>query len=393
MQYDFDREVSRTGTDCYKWDLFHARDGAPRLLPMWVADMDFPCPAPVSEALVARAANGIFGYTMKSAAYLDSVVGWMQQRHHWEIKPEWICVTPGVVPALNMLVRTFVAPGEHVLIQPPVYGPFFSAAQSNQAASIPNPLRYANGRYQMDFDDLQEKLRDPQLKMAILCNPHNPVGRVWTRDELTRFGELCLEHGVMVVSDEIHGDLVYRGEQFTPFASLGEAFTQHNIICTAPSKTFNLAGLETSNIIIADADLRTRFEKTLRSDGLGGINSFGLVATETAYRRGEEWLEQLIDYLGDNLRYLEDTFRNEIPQIKVIHPEGTYMIWLDCRALGLDRSALTHLMRDTAGVVLNDGYAFGPQGEGFQRINIACPRSILVEGLERIRSAVATLKQ
>jgi cystathionine beta-lyase len=391
MKYDFDREVNRTGTDCYKWDYFHAAGDAPRLLPMWIADMDFPCPAPVVEALVARASHGIFGYNLKSASYLDAVVRWMQRRHGWTIKPEWICVTPGVVSALNMLVRTFVEPGERVLVQPPIYSPFYSAALNNHAEVLTNPLTYEDGRYTMDFADLQEKVRDSQVKMAILCNPHNPVGRVWTPEELTRFGELCTKNGILVVSDEIHGDLIHRGNKFTPIASLDEPFASRIITCTAPSKTFNLAGLQTSNIIISDAALRAKFEQTLMGDGLGGLNSFGLVATETAYNQGEEWLEQLIDYLGGNLRCLEDYVAHEIPQVSVIHPEGTYLVWLDFSALGLGKREMTHLMRDTAGVVLNDGYGFGPHCEGFQRMNIACPRSILMEALERIKRSVSSV--
>jgi cystathionine beta-lyase len=245
----------------------------------------------------------------------------------------------------------------------------------------------------MDFDDLQQKVRDPRVKMAILCSPHNPVGRVWTREELARFGEICLENNILVVSDEIHGDLIYRGNTFTPFAKAGDEFISRSVTCTAPSKTFNLAGLHTSNIIIADAGLRARFEKTLMSNGLFGGNVFGLVATEAAYNEGEEWLEQVIDYLGENLRYLEDYIAREIPQISVVHPEGTYLVWLDCRRLGLDKLELRRLMLDEARLQLNDGYGFGPEGEGFQRINIACPRAILVEALERIKTVIDRLPQ
>ncbi|HEY3342585.1 MAG TPA: MalY/PatB family protein [Anaerolineae bacterium] len=393
MKYDFDHEVARAGTNSIKWDFCHDDGKEPRMLPMWVADMDFPCPAPVVEALVARASHGIYGYTGRTHAYLDSVVNWMQKRHNWTISPEWICYTPGVVAALNVLVRTFVSPGERVLIQPPVYHPFFSAAESNQSEVLANPLIYENGQYHMDFADLQQKVRDPRVKMAILCNPHNPVGRVWAKDELVRFGELCMENNILVVSDEIHGDLIYRGNTLTPFASAGSGFASRTITCTAPSKTFNMAGLQVSNIIISDPDLRARFQKALMNNGFFGANLFGLAATEAAYTCGEEWLEQVIDYLAGNLRFLEEYISREIPQLSAIHPEGTYLIWLDCRKLGLDRAGLNRLMRETARIVLNDGCDFGPQGEGFQRINIACPRSILIEALERIKDAVHHLPQ
>jgi cystathionine beta-lyase len=333
MKYDFDHEVTRTGTNSVKWDYFY--DGKePRLLPLWVADMDFQCPQPVVDALTARAAHRIYGYTTHTPTYLDSVVNWMQKRHNWTIKPEWICYSPGVVAALNMLVRTFVAPGERVLIQPPVYHPFFSAAESNQSEVLANPLICENGQYHMDFADLQQKVRDPRVKMAILCNPHNPVGRVWSKDELVRFGELCMENNILVVSDEIHGDLIYRGNTLTPFASASAAFASRTITCTAPSKTFNMAGLQNSNIIIADPDLRARFKKSMANNGFFGANLFGLAATEAAYTYGEEWLEQVIDYLGDNLRCLEEYVSREIPQISAIHPEGTYLKWIDISKKG-----------------------------------------------------------
>jgi cystathionine beta-lyase len=400
VKYDFDTEISRAETNATKWefiqegqDLHHWEHtdkfyGENRILPMWVADMDFPCPEPVVEALVARAQHGIYGYTAPTDAYYHAVVSWMKRRQGWEVDPEWICITPGVVPALNMLVRTFVAPGEKVLIQPPVYHPFFHAIENNQAELAANALIYENGRYRMDYADLEEKAKDPAVKLAILCSPHNPVGRVWSRDELLRFGEICLGNDVLIVSDEIHADLIYQGHTFTPWVSLGEAFAQQAVVCTAPSKTFNLAGLHTSNIIIPNAGPRARFKKTLQSNGLGGIGPFGLVALEAAYTHGEEWLDQVLAYMEGNLHYLEDYVAQHIPRISVVRPEGTYLVWLDCRGLGLDKWALKRLMLNEARVFLDDGFIFGPEGEGFERINIACPRSILVEALERIREAV-----
>lgn len=400
MKYDFDGEIDRKGTNSVKWEFIkHGHSllyreetddssSGTRLLPMWVADMDFPCPEPVVEALVARAQHRLFGYTSPTDSYYSAIVNWMKKRHGWEIEPEWICTTPGVVPALNMLVKTYISPGEKVLIQTPVYYPFNKAVENGDGVLITNPLIYENGRYCMDFADLEEKTKDPQVKMAILCSPHNPVGRVWTRDELLRFGEICLKNNVLVVSDEIHGDLILEGYVFTPFAGISEAFAKSSITCTAPSKTFNLAGLKTSNITIANEQLRARFKKTLGRTALGGVGAFGVVALEAAYNHGEEWLSQVLDYIMGNLQYLEKYIAEHLPQIIVVPLEGTYLAWLDCRSLGLGKMELERMMLEEARVYLDEGYLFGIEGEGFERINLACPRSVLVEALERIRNVI-----
>jgi cystathionine beta-lyase len=400
MKYDFDIEIDRRNTYAVKWefvqegqDLLHWEQtercfGEDRTLPMWVADMDFVCPQPVVEALVARARHGIFGYSFPTGSYYDAVVAWMKRRQGWEIACEWICTTPGVVPALNMLVGAFVSPGEKVLIQPPVYYPFFSAIQNNGARLVTNPLVYEDGRYRMDYADLESKAADPQVKMAILCSPHNPVGRVWSREELRRFGEICIANDVLVVSDEIHGDLILPGRPFVPFAAIGDDFAQHCIVCTAPSKTFNLAGLGVSNIVIPNAAIRARFQRAISSHGLTGINAFGVVAAETAYTQGDDWLDQVLDYMGGNLEALEAYVADHIPEITVIPPEGTYLVWLDCRRLGLDKWALKRLMLQEARVYLDEGFIFGAEGEGFERINIACPRSVLMDALARIEAAI-----
>ncbi len=400
MKYDFDREINRKGTNSVKWEfikhggslLFREEpddsSSGTRLLPMWVADMDFPCPEPVVEALVARAQHRLFGYTSPTDSYYNAIVNWMKKRHGWEIEPEWISTTPGVVPALNMLVKTYTSPGDKVLIQTPVYYPFNKAVKNSDGILVTNPLIYENGRYSMDFADLEEKTKDPQVKMAILCSPHNPVGRVWTRDELLRFGEICLNNNVLVVSDEIHGDLILEGHVFTPFAGISEAFAQSSITCNAPSKTFNLAGLKTSNIIISDEQLRARFKKTLERTALGGVGAFGVVALEAAYNHGEEWLSQVLDYIMGNYRYLEKYIAEHLPQIKVVPLEGTYLVWLDCRSLGLGKLELEQLMLEEAKVYLDEGYIFGTEGEGFERVNLACPRSVLAEALERIRNVM-----
>ena len=403
MNYNFDAEVSRRNTNSVKWEFMKGDEDRPQLqhthrffgknrtLPMWVADMDFISPRSVVDALTARAQHGIYGYAAPTQDFYQSVVRWMQRRHDWEIAPEWICITPGVVPALNMLVRAFVSPGDRVLIQPPVYHPFYRAIENNNAELALNPLVYEDGRYRMDIEDLEAKCSDPKVKMAILCNPHNPVGRVWTREELIQFGEICIDHGVLVVSDEIHGDLIYKGHIFTPFANANDSFSQNSIICTSPSKTFNLAGLQTSCIVIPDEDLRSSFEKVLQSNGLSGISAFGVVAVQAAYDHGEEWLVQLLEYIEDNLKYLEQYIAEHIPQLTVVRPEGTYLVWIDCHRLRLGKWELKQFMLEEAKVYLDEGFIFGPEGEGFERINIACPRAILVEALDRIRQAVGKL--
>jgi cystathionine beta-lyase len=403
MEYSFDAEIPRQGTNSVKWEFMPSEQEAPRIihtsrffgedrtLPMWVADMDFRCPEPVVAALTARAQHGIFGYSAPTSSFYESVVRWMARRHAWEVAPEWITITPGVVSAINMLVRAFVPPGEKVLIQPPVYHPFKMAIENNQAEVIANPLRYTDGGYRMDFADLEAKVKDPRVRVAILCSPHNPVGRVWTRDELAEFGRICTRNDVLVVSDEIHGDLVYKGHSFTPYATLGPEFARQSVICTAPSKTFNLAGLHTSAIMIPDDDRRSHFEKTILSSGLFGANSFGLIAFQTAYNECEAWLEQALAYLEANLAFLEDYIAAQIPQIQAVRPEGTYLVWLDCRSLGLDSEGLKRLMVDEAQVYLDDGAIFGVEGVGFQRMNIACPRAVLQDGLDRIKDAIARL--
>jgi cystathionine beta-lyase len=403
MRYDFDREIDRRGTNATKWEFIQREDtplrlqstdrffGEGRTLPMWVADMDFPCPQPVRQALAERAAHGIYGYTTPGEAYPQAVAGWMRRRQGWDVDPESICIAPGVVPALCMLVQTFTRPGDGVLIQPPVYYPFAAAIELNGARVIPNPLVLENGRYRMDYADLEQKAADPQVRLAILCSPHNPVGRVWEPGELRRFAEICRAHQVLVISDEIHGDLIYPGCTFTPFAALGGEFAGQAVICTAPSKTFNLAGLQTSNIIVRDAELRTRFQGTLLRNGLTGINPFSLVALQAAYTQGDEWLAQVLAYLSDNLSCLRRFLARRLPQVGLIEPEGTYLCWLDFRRLGLSRQSLHDLTLHRAGVYLDEGHIFGDAGEGFARMNIACPRPLLEAALGRLGQAIQAL--
>ncbi|MER2598297.1 MAG: MalY/PatB family protein [Caldilineales bacterium] len=394
---NFDQEINRAGTHAIKWEMVKRGERfepvdfdapGPRLLPLWVADMDFRCPQPVIDALTARAQHGIYGYTWPDDSYRQAVVDWLARRQGWQIERDWIVTTPGVVPALNLLMQTFVQPGQRVIVQPPVYYPFYSAISNNGADLVRNPLLLQDGRYQMDFIGLAELVRDPATVMLVLCSPHNPVGRVWQPDELRHLGELCAAHDVLVVADEIHGDLIYPGCTFTPYATLGAELAQRAVICTAPSKTFNLAGLATSNLIIPNAELRGRFQRTLTNLGLHGSNLFGVTALIAAYSQGEPWLDAVMAYIADNYRFLRTYIAAHLPQIRVIEPEGTYLVWLDCRGLGLDAAALEHLMLDQARVFLDEGYIFGPEGTGFERINIACPRSILAEALARISEAV-----
>jgi cystathionine beta-lyase len=403
MDFGYDVEVNRRGTCSVKWEFLHdgnqmkygdhadPKHGKNRLLPMWVADMDFPAPPAVIEALKKRAEHGIFGYTTPADGYFEAVISWIQRRYGYTVERDWILLTPGVVPAVNMMVQAFLKKGEKVLVQQPVYYPFFDAIKNNDGAIVTNSLVYENGRYRMDFDDLAEKTTDPAVTLAILCSPHNPVSRVWTAEELTRFGNLCLENNVLVVSDEIHCDLIYDGYHFTPFAGIDDSFARQSIICTAPSKTFNLAGLKTSNIIISNPDLRTQFAQVLARNGLKGANAFGVVATEAAYNHGEGWLKDTMAYIEGNYRFMSAYMAEHLPQLKIIPPEGTYLVWVDCRALGLDPAARKALMMEDARLFLDEGELFGPEGEGFERFNIACPRSILKEALERIKSVVERL--
>ncbi|NKQ34031.1 MAG: pyridoxal phosphate-dependent aminotransferase [Chloroflexi bacterium] len=396
MNYNFDTEIERRGTGSAKWEFIHEGDlfiqtdrtdrkyGDERLLPLWVADMDFRSPPAVVEALTERAKHGIFGYTSPTDSYTTAVTNWMQKRYNWRVEREWLLQTPGVVPAINLLIQTFVQPGEKVLIQRPVYYPFMNAIKNNGAEIVSNSLRCEGGRYQMDFDDLAEKTADPAVKLAILCSPHNPVSRVWTREELIRFGEICIQNDVLIISDEIHCDLVFNGAEFTAFATISDEFAQNSIICTAPSKTFNLAGLKTSNIIIPNPASRAPFAARLEAAGIHGLNCFGAVAVEAAYNQGEEWLASMLAYVEANYQFMVDYLAEHLPQVTVIPLEGTYLAWCDFRQLGLCPTERKELIMEKANVYLDEGEMFGPEGEGFERINLACPGSLLAEALERI---------
>ncbi|MBN1191953.1 MAG: pyridoxal phosphate-dependent aminotransferase [Dehalococcoidales bacterium] len=397
MKYDFDVVYDRKNTGSAKWDAIKAVFGREDIIPMWVADMDFPVADEIVSALKKRAGHPFYGYTQPGEAVLEAVVSRMQRKFNWKIKPEWVVFTPGVVPALSAAVRSLTHPGDEIILQRPVYYPFFPAVTSSGCQIVNNGLKLIDGRYEMDFADLESKfaagggmLPHNRIKAIILCNPQNPVGRLWNRDELVRLGDIMIRNGCVVISDEIHCEILFKGYTHTPFASISAEFEQNSIVCMAPSKTFSLAGLEASSIIIPDEKLRNAFT-SIRRGILPGPNVFGYSALEAAYRYGDEWLSQVLEYLQSNLEYMQEFFRTRIPEIQVIQPQGTYLVWLDCRGLGLDDSALKSFMIDKARVGLDDGFLFGQEGSGFERMNIACPRSILEEALHRIETAVRGL--
>ncbi len=389
--YDFDIPVTRIGTNSIKWDCAAEFLGAPDLIPLWVADMDFRAPDCITEAVRHVAEHGIFGYAGIPDSYYDALRDWMRRRHGWEIEQDWVVYTPGVVAAVSLLVQTFSAPGDEIILQTPAYHPFFNAVKGNRRCVLENPFRISEGRFLMDLDDLAGKI-GPRTKMLLLCSPQNPGGRVWSRAELVAIGNLCLESGILVVSDEIHSDLVYPPARHQPFAAISTTFRDNAITCTGVSKTFNLPGLQVSNIMIPDKRRRERFQRTLRNCGLGGPNVVGIAATEAAYRGGADWLEAVLRYLGDNIAHVTEFIAARLPEIKVMVPEGTYLIWLDCRGLPLAPEDIHRFMLHQAGVGLQDGAVFGGPEVGFERLNAACARALLTTALERLEKAVAGLR-
>jgi cystathionine beta-lyase len=355
--------------------------------------MDFQSPPAVIDALEDRAAHGVYGYCLPDDDYFDAVEKWMSRRYGWHVDRDWITITPGVVTAIYFLIQSFTEPGDRVLIQPPVYHPFYSAIEDTGRVVVRNPLMLVDGRYEMDFEDLAEKTADPGVKLAILCSPHNPVGRVWTAEELRRLGEICRANDVLVISDEIHADLVLSGHTFTSFAVVDDEFAANSIICTAPSKTFNLAGLRLSNIVVQNDEQRERFQKTFNRLGHLGANIFGLVAAEAAYRHGEEWLDEVLVYIEENYNFLKAYITEHLPQLSVTPLEGTYLVWIDFSALGFEPAERTTFLLEEAKVWLNSGEIFGAEGADFERVNIACPRSLLEEALARIKTAVDSLNE
>lgn len=383
MKYDFDKTIYRRATNSYKWD--SAPEG---VLPMWVADMDFRTAPAIIDALQKRVAHGIFGYTRVPDAYYDAVTSWFSRRHGWDIDREWIIYTSGVVPAVSAVIKALTVPGDKVIVQTPVYNCFFSSIRNNGCEIVSNPLRRTADTYEMDFDALERCAADPRAKVMLLCNPHNPAGRVWTPDELTRLGNICLRNGVTVVADEIHCELVYQGFKYTPFASLSDAFLHRSVTCVSPSKAFNIAGLQIANIVAFDNDLRSRIDKAININEVCDVNPFGVAATIAAYNEGEEWLNQLVDYLHGNYEAMAEFCRCELPEFPITRLEGTYLVWMDCSSLGIPSDALEHALLDDARLWLNAGTMYGAEGEGYMRWNIACPRSVMLDGLNRFLNFV-----
>lgn len=392
VKYDFNMICSRKNTDCFKWDGIHEILGRDDIIPMWVADMDFPVAKPITEAIKKRADHPFYGYTKPGPSVAKAVVERMKQKFSWEIQPEWIVFTPGVVPALHIAIRSLTHPGDGVVLQKPVYYPFFPAVTRSGCQIVNNNLKLVGDHYEMDYEDLEDKFASKggpsSLKAMMICNLHNPVGRHWSEEELIKAGEIAIENGAKVISDGIHCEILFKGKHI-PFASIFEEFQENSVVCMAPSKTFNLAGLEISTIIIPNKKLRDEFVG-MQSGMVPRPNLFGYTALEAAYRSGDNWLEQVLDYLKANLNFLMD-YIEKIPGIRVIEPEGTYLVWLDCRELGMDGQELRSFMLDKAKVGMDDGFLFGDSGEGFMRMNIACPRPILQEALGRIEGAVLDL--
>ena len=385
---DFDEIIDRKNTNSIKYD-FALRRGKPEnLLPLWVADMDFKVCEKVLEALHERVDHGIFGYSEVQEEYFEAVRDWMETKHHWKVESSWLVKTPGVVFALAMAVQAFTDPGDGVMIQKPVYYPFSEVIKDNGRSIVDNTLYLGeDGRYHMDLEDFERKAEQYHIKLFLLCNPHNPVGRAWTREELERLGEICIRRDIIVVSDEIHQDFVFKGEHLV-FAGLSEELKNRTITCTSPSKTFNLAGLQISNIFIASQQLRRRFRRQVGASGYSQLNTLGLTACEAAYRYGGEWHHQLMEYLRGNIAYVQRFLKEKIPAISFIEPEGTYLVWLDLRRLGLTEEEREDLIIKKAGLWLDSGAMFGPAGEGFERINIACPLSVLIQAMESLKLAV-----
>ncbi len=382
----FDKPIDRCGTHSVKYDEREAKFGTGDLLPLWVADMDLPSPRCVTEALVKRAEHPIYGYTVYPDEFFNAIEGWMHRRHGWRISRASIVPIPGVVPALNFLVTALTEPGEGVLIQPPVYHPFFRLGKHHGRELLENQLVYDRGNYTVDFDDFRAKAK--RARLFVLCSPHNPVGRVWSREELETMAAICLEEECLIISDEVHADIVYAPHRHIPIASVSPAVAKATITLNAPSKTFNIAGLNTAYAIAENDTIRRRFETELRRFDLTMGNLFGIEALMAAYRCGEPWLEELLGYLRDNIAFVTDYLREHIPAIRPLMPDATYLMWLDCSDLGMDDAQLERFFVEKAKLGLNSGISFGAGGSGFIRLNIGCPRSTLEEAMERLKGAV-----
>lgn len=384
----FDQVIDRHGTGSLKWDGAKMRGVSENAIPMWVADMEFQVPDPVARALEASVRHGIFGYSITNGDYEKAVCSWFLDRFHVELKPEWIVKTPGIVFAINAAICAYTAPGDGVLIQEPVYYPFAASIRNNQRRVINNELVYHNGVYSIDFADFEEKIVKEQVKLFILCSPHNPVGRVWSKEELNRMAEICLKHHVFVVSDEIHCDFTTDKYPHTVFAGLSAQIAQNCMVCTSPSKTFNIAGLQISNIFVPNENRRDALKKAIARTGYDESNAMGLVACKAAYENGAGWLDELKEYLADNLAYVREFIKTRLPELRLVEPQGTYLLWVDCSGLHMTDEELDRFMKDRAGLWLDGGSMFGKASGQFQRFNIACPKSLLQKAFEQLADAV-----
>ena len=391
MAYDFDKVIERRGTGSSKWE-GNPAEGldypvGKNLLPMWVADMDFEVAPEITQALVERAKHGIFGYTLVPESCYDAIMKWEEKRHGWKVRREWIHFTPGAVSAAHMAVQAFCQPGDKVIVQTPVYYPFYRTINNNGCHVTPSPMRFENGRYEMDFEDFERQASDPRASLFILCSPHNPVGRVWSRSDLERIGEICARHHVRVVADELHCDLIMPGHKHVPFASINDACREMSITSISPSKTFNLAGLEATVIITPNDEMRQRFANVLARNSITRPNLFAITGLEAAYTHGEKWVEELLVYLKGNYDFLVKSMGEKLPKVKVLPLEGTYLAWMDFRAIESDPKKLQKRMLTEAEVWLDEGWIFGPEGAGFERIVLACPRSLIKEAVDRMARA------
>lgn len=390
MKFNFDKIIDRTNNFSAKWSEMNKNFGTNNLLPMWVADMDFLTAPCVMEALKDRLEQGIFGYTTRPSSYNESIVNWLDNRFSWKINQEWLMFSPAVITSISLLIQNLTQKNDKIMIQEPVYSPFHNIVESNERNLVISPLvRLDDGSYVMDYEDIEAKIKD--VKVFILCNPHNPVGRVWTREELTRLGEICLKHNVLVISDEIHSDIILKNHKHTPFASISKEFRENTITCMAPTKTFNLAGLQSSFLVISNPYYYEVMDKAFSILDIKRNNAFSLVATEAAYNYGEDWLYELIKYIEDNVDFAIDYIKNHMPQLKVKKPEGTYLLWVDFSNLNVDKKDLKNALINKGRIALSDGSSFGIGGDGYYRINLACPRSMVLEGLKRIEFAIKSL--
>lgn len=390
MSFNFNKIIDRTNNFSAKWSEMNKNFGSNDLLPMWVADMDFLTAPCIMEALKDRLEQGIFGYTTRPSSYNESIVNWLDNRFSWKIKKEWLMFSPAVITSISLLIQNLTQKNDKIMIQEPVYSPFHNIVELNERDLVISPLiKLDDGSYIMDYEDIEAKIKD--VKIFILCNPHNPVGRVWTREELTRLGQICLKHNVIVISDEIHSDIILKNHKHIPFASISKEFCKNTITCMAPTKTFNLAGLQSSFLVMSNPYYYEVMDRAFSTLDIKRNNAFSLVATEAAYNYGEDWLDELIKYIEDNVDFAIEYIKTHMPKLKVKKPEGTYLLWVDFNGLNVDEKDLKDALINKGKVALNSGSSFGIGGDGYYRINLACPRAMVLEALKRIEFAINSL--